>query len=344
MTSTKSTSSQTTNWELPAQEPSLNPTGGRNAEDIAKWKSLTTRIHAIGQDDNISKSEMARMIGMPVSSFSGWYSGNIGKGRLDTNNDKVERWIASRDEMNKMGATIPESPPFLLTPTARDIINTMLFAQSLPGIVSITAASGMGKSEVCKEFTATRSNVHLITMTPYTSKPFALLKVLSHKLNVVQHDPAKLVDAIGERLEVTGAGTLLIVDEAQNLEMTAIDQLRHFNDIYGCGIALVGNDEVYEKIKRKIDGATSPQLKSRISKCFRRKKPLLNDIRMILDAWHVKDEEAREILTGIGMKPGALRQIDETMKLASMLAASEGKPVDADLINAAFSNRDVEDL
>lgn len=344
MTSTESTSAQTTNWDLPKLEPSLNPKGGRSAEDIAKWKSLTASVSEIGQSEHLTKSDVARMIGMPIGSFSGWFSGNVEKGRLDNNNAKVEKWLASKGEMNKLGAAIPESPHFIRTPTASEIINTLIFAQTLPGVVTITTESGLGKSAACKEFASTRSNVHLITMTPYTSKPHGVLKVLSKKLNVVQHDPAKLVDAIGDRLEVTGAGTLLIVDEAQNLEMASIDLLRHYKDVYGCGIALVGNDEVYNKIKRKNDGTTSPQLKSRISKRVRRRKPQLKDISMILDAWHIKDAEVREILTGIALKPGALRQIDETMKLASMLAASEGKPVTAELINAAFENRDVEGL
>ncbi len=343
MKSTQSTSAQN-RWEQPTHEPTLSPEGGRSTDDIAKWRSLTASVCEIGQSEGHSKSDVARMIGMPTGSFSGWYSGNVGKGRLDNNNSKVEKWLASRSEMNEMAATIPESPPFVMTTMASEIINALIFAQALPGFVTITAESGLGKSAACKHFASTRSNVHMITMTSYTSKPHGVLKVLSKKLNVVQHDPAKLVDAIGERLEVTGNGTLLIVDEAQNLTIESMDLLRHYKDNYGCGVAVVGNDEVYSKFKRKYDSATSPQLKSRVSKRLRRTKPKAKDISMILDAWGVSDLDARQVLTGIAYKPGALRQVDETMKLASMIASIEGAEISAELIEAAFQNRDVEGI
>ncbi len=83
-----------------------------------------------------------------------------------------------------------------------------------------------------------------------------------------------------------------------------MDLLRHFKDEFRCGLAVIGNDEVYNRFKRKSDGATSPQLKRRVSKRVRRKKPQLKDISMILDAWKITDPAVREVLTGIGLKPG----------------------------------------
>ena len=51
-----------------------------------------------------------------------------------------------------------------------------------------------------------------------------------------------------------------------------------------------------------------------------------------------------KFLTGIGMKGGALRQIDKTMKLASMVAMGSGQPLSLNHIQAAWKNRDVEDM
>ena len=344
MKNTQSTSeSSAQKWELPSNVPPLNPDGGRSEDDINKWRELTSRIYQIATAEGWSKSEMARRIGMPSGSFSGYYSGKIEKGRLDTNNEKVARWLSSWDEMHQIAGMIPESPPFVSTPTSMEIIYTLAMAQTGKGFVTITVASGLGKTSACEYFSATRSSVYLVTVSPYTKTAHGVLKVLAKKLNVVQHDPARLVDAIGERLSMSGTPTLLIIDEAQNLEPAAIDQVRYYVDQYGCGLALVGNDEVYSRFRLRND-ETSPQLKRRVSKRVRRKIPQDKDISMFIDAWGVSDPEMRKILIGIGHKPGALGQIDETLKLASMVAASEGRPLTADDIEAAWANRDVEGL
>ena len=49
------------------------------------------------------------------------------------------------------------------------------------------------------------------------------------------------------------------------------------------------------------------------------------------------------MLTGIGNKPGALGQIDKTLKLAGLLAAGDGGAITEKHIRAAWTNRAVED-
>lgn len=60
----------------------------------------------------------------------------------------------------------------------------------------------------------------------------------------------------------------------------------------------------------------------------------------------MEEEAARKFLTGIGHKPGALGQIDKTMKLAGMLAAGDangGSAIAERHIRKAWTNRGVED-
>jgi hypothetical protein len=58
----------------------------------------------------------------------------------------------------------------------------------------------------------------------------------------------------------------------------------------------------------------------------------------------VTDPECTRLLTGIGLKGGALGQIDKTMKLASMIALGDNREVGIRDIEAAWKNRDVEDM
>lgn len=136
----------------------------------------------------------------------------------------------------------------------------------------------------------------------------------------------------------------MIIDEAQNLTDEAINQLRHFVDIYGTGLALVGNDEIYGRLTRKQDGPSYAQIKSRLAKRLKRNRAYKEDISMRIAAWGIEDADGVKFLTGIGLKAGALRQIDKTMTLASMLAMSGDEKISLKHIKAAWQNRDVEDL
>jgi DNA transposition AAA+ family ATPase len=181
------------------------------------------------------------------------------------------------------------------------------------------------------------------TMSPHTKTVHAMLADIAEELEVMVYNPAKLGRAIGRRLERSG-GALLIVDEAQNLVDDAINQLRHFADNHRCGIALVGNDEIYSRLAKKQDGPSYAQLKSRIGKRLRRVKPPMEDIQMFIAAWGVTDPECVKFLVGVGMKGGALRQIDKTMKLATMNAMGRGEPVGLAHIRSAWLQRDVEEI
>ena len=329
-------------WERPTNLPDIGDGNrpGRGEEDLEDWKLLTQRIYDIARSEGWSKSELSRRMDMSVGTFSQYYSGKY-EGRLDRNNDKVKRWLESWDDLSEMVSIVPTSPGFVATPTAREIVDALTFAQCMPDFVTITAAAGTGKTTACRNF-AIRPNVWMITASPHTKTVHGMLVELATELDIVQHNPAKLTRAIGQRLKKAGNRTLIIVDEAQNLVDDAVNQLRHFVDNYGCGLALVGNEEIYTRFAKRTDGPSYAQLKRRIGKRVRRSKPRAEDIAMLLDGWNISDPQVRRVLTGIGQKDGALGQIDKTIKLAMM--TGDGKPLTADQIKAAWANRDVEGL
>jgi hypothetical protein len=286
---------------------------------------------------------VARRIGMPDGTFSQWFSGKY-DGRLDGQNQKAAVWVASVEEMSSVAAAAPTSPGFVHTKFAREIINTLSFAQTLSDLVTVTAAAGTGKTEACNHFTATRANVHMVTASAYMKKPHALLIELADELELTQHNPAKLVRAVGRRLQRSGGGALLIIDEAQNLTSDAINMARHFSDKYQCGVALVGNDEIHERFSRSKDGPSNAQMRRRVGKRVQLNKPHPEDIAALLDAWKIEDPQTRKYLTGIGMKDGALGQIDKTLKLAHMRADGDDTTLTYTHVRSAWRNRNVEGI
>ncbi len=329
-------------WSLPTNEPAADGSG-RSAEDVAAWRELTKRLALLATTRNWTKAEVSRRSSVPDGTLNQWFSG-LYKGRLDTINARIRQWLDSVDEMDALAAGIPESPGYFSTKTSREITEALVFAQMMPELSVITVAAGMGKTETCRHFRDNRPHVFLATMSPNTKTVHGMLVELAEQLGVVQHNPAKLHRAIGERLQRNGRKTLLIIDEAQNLVDAAIDQVRNLLDINQCGIALVGNEEIYDRFKKRSDGPSYAQIKRRFGKRLRRSHPYPEDIIAQLDAWGITDDGSRRYLTGIGNKPGALGQIDKTLKLAGLLAAGDGGNVLTEKhIRAAWENRSVED-
>ncbi|MEP0235564.1 AAA family ATPase [Roseibium sp.] len=330
-----------TSWERPVTGPDLGT--NRTTHDIDLWWGLVDRVIEVARSNGWSMGEVARRIGMPSGTFSTWYSGKY-SGRLDNQNLAVGKWLDAIEEQADICSQIPVSPGFMKMQMSQEIIETLSWAQMTSDLVMITQGAGTGKTEACRHYCATRPHAYLATVSPQTKTVHGMLVELAAELDVMEHNPAKLTRAIGRKLQRIGNGSLLIVDEAQNLVDDAINQLRHFVDVHKCGVALVGNNEVYGRFTKKNDGPSYAQLKSRLGKRLKREKPRVSDLRTFISGWNVSDPDCIKLLIGIGMKGGALRQIDKTMKLATMIAMGNGETLKVGHIQAAWKNRDVEDV
>ncbi|WP_244428901.1 ATP-binding protein [Bartonella vinsonii] len=227
--------------------PKIQPSGtaqNRNSDDIALWNELVDAVRTLAKMNDWSKAEVARRIGMPDGTFSQWYAGSYA-GQLGKQNAKVQQWVEVLKETAGLLEKIPEKPAFQRNRIASEIIDTLTLAQSTGDMVMITLDAGSGKTETCRHYRATRPHVYLVTASPHTRSVHGILNDMAAELEVVEYNPTRLTRAIGKKLERVGSGTLLIVDEAQNLTDEAINQLRHFVDINGTGLALVGNDEIF---------------------------------------------------------------------------------------------------
>ncbi|MEW9304745.1 AAA family ATPase [Labrys neptuniae] len=290
----------------------------------------------------LNRADVARAADVASSTTSLWLDGKYA-GKNENVAEKFKRWLQVCDDTRAAAVAQAESvPKYVETPTSTLIVQTLAYAQSTPEMVVITAAAGLGKTTSIKYFVSTRRNVYRATMRPRTSGMWSMLQDIAITVGAPDLSGKALDRAIGEKLRRNGRHTLLILDEAQELTDQAVNQLRHFLDEYECGIALVGNDEVYKRF-----GATEPkegygQLHRRIGLKRRILTPQPGDIDAMLDAWKIEDPKQRELLTYIGRKPGTLGQIDKTMRLATILAAGNNRPVDIADIRSAWINRSGE--
>lgn len=331
------------NWQAPVQEPDVSVgVTGRSAEDRDQWRELTTRTREAATRSGWSKAEVARRADMAEGTFSQWYSGKYA-GRLDSTNQKISKWLDSLVSAVTIERAIPTAPAFVMTKLAAEVIATLELAQIAPDMVMIVAAAGLGKSHPCKHYVSIKPHAFRVVMRPQTKTCFAMLVEIARKLNLGETNPARLDSAIGARLQRNGRQTLLIIDEAQNLEDRAIDQLRYFLDEYGCGIALVGNTSIYGRFATRANGPDYTQIKRRFGKRLKRDQPYAEDIAAYIDAWGITDPEQRNLLTGIGRKPGHMGQIEKTLQLAYLTAAGRNEDLAIKHIHAAYQQRTWED-
>jgi len=239
-------------WVRPSTRPDAG-LGNRTAEDIAEWDVLAGEVVLAAVNNGWTKAEVARRVGMPDGTFSQWFSGTYA-GQLRNQNMKVAQWLEALRETTTLSATIPAKPPFQRTKMAVEIMDTLALTQATGDMVMITVDAGSGKTESCRHYRATRPHVYLVTASPRTRTVHGILMDMADELEIGERNPVQLTRAIGRKLERVGGGTLLIIDEAQNLSDEAINQMRHFVDIYGCGLALVGNDEIYGRLSRRQEG------------------------------------------------------------------------------------------
>ncbi len=326
-------------WE-PRDRPNLDP------EVLNRWSAITARLRVYAEKNALTRTQVANRADVPLGTLSPWYDGRY-PGNYDNINERIVKWLDAEQDRGSRLIEVSEAPDYIETPTSRDVWDTLMWAQQKPGMVAITLAAGMGKTTTCSQYVAMVPATHMVTMRRTTATPMGMLREIARVLNITERSTHLLDSAIGERLRrANGRKPLLIVDEAQNLGDDAVDQLRYFLDAHKCGLALVGNMEV----QTRYGGGVTPregygQIHRRISKRLLRLKPKPQDIATLIDAWGVEDEGARKLLAAIGSKPGTLGQIDETLKLAKLLAAGSGSAVvSADHVRQAWINRGNEEM
>lgn len=269
-------------------------------------------------------SQLAPETGVPYGTLHAWSTA-----KYQGNNERIARQISAymttRAARERARATMRAAPPFVMTKTASRIWEVLEFAQSMPDMVLISADAGVGKTWATEAFAAGGSNVWKMTAEPALATVSGLLDQLARTLRIDwQFRAMSMSHSIQARLK--GTKGLLIVDEAQFLTQIQREQLRStVHDGAGIGVALVGNEELRAQFSRERMTGKNAQLFSRIGVRFARAKPLKEDVAMLLNAWGLQDEKAREMATGIAMKPGANRVMTKVLVLAFSMADARGE-------------------
>jgi DNA transposition AAA+ family ATPase len=134
-------------------------------------------------------------------------------------------------------------------------------------------------------------------------------------------------------------GDLLIIDEAQHLEIKALDQIRYFSDVGGIGIAYLGNDEIYTRIYgRGRKASFIGPLKSRVGKQLSIPHPTDEDVIAILGAWNIDGKKETDYALKIGLSSIGLRGLTQVLKQSAVIAESLNRVIDSRVLLTAVTN------
>jgi DNA transposition AAA+ family ATPase len=305
------------------------PEGGEPQE------SVRARVRAVMTAEGLTMTAIAKEADIAYGTFSAWMGGTYA-GRGDRVADAAARWLEARKAANRTKALAPAAPDFQMTASAGQFFALFEHAQYVPDFGIITGGAGVGKTSAVCAYRARTPGVFVLTAEPCLSTTRALLDELREVTGVEERYSAQTISrALVAKLR--GSGALVIVDEAQHLATAALDQLRTLHDKAGIGVALVGNETVYARLEGVARQPAYAQLFSRVGMRVARPRPERADVETLLDAWGIGGDRERKLLHVIGRKPGALRGLTKTLRIAHMLAGAAGDALEAKYVQAAWA-------
>lgn len=294
---------------------------------------LREQVRAEMAAGKLSQALVAKESGLSSSAINTWLSATY-MGDNEAVDAKLRIWIESHRARVAAGDQLPEAPAYVDTPTAARVISALSYAQVAGDIAVSYGAAGLGKTSACQQYQRSRPNVWIATMDPACAGVVTCLQEICDALGMTDTGGARVMSrAVAKRVRDTHG--LLVIDEAQHLSVAALDQVRAIHDATGIGIALVGNEGVWARMAGGRNSAQLDRLFSRVGKRLALRKSSDADIRALVKAWGISDAKCMPVLIEIARRPGALRGLTKTLRLASMQAAAEKRAICCEDVRAA---------
>lgn len=270
----------------------------------------------------LSLSQIAAACASSAPTVSAFLGGNYA-GDNEKIAGKLQAWLEAQETKERNRAERPVVPGFVMTETARTIMNMIETAQYDVDLAVISGNAGTGKTMAVEEYQKRSNNVFLITADPSLSSSAAVLHEIADTLGCNEKG-VRRIRSIIRRLKNTEA--VLIVDEAQHLSVKAVEEIRSIHDQAKVGVVFMGNAPLNAKFDGLGRTADYAQLFSRIG--LRRKiaKPRQKDMCAILAEWaSAQDEEVQLYAKEIGRRDGGLRSMTKVLRNATKIARVHGR-------------------
>lgn len=232
-----------------------------------------------------TQASIARELGISESAVSSFLSGTY------KTPYKICEKVSALVQVNEKKRIAPKEPEYTPTTVSCIVINAIRYCHIQGKLAVAYGDAGIGKTMAVKQYLKENSLALGITIMPTYATITGVNELLAEQLGVRERINRKMTMEIVNKLK--GSGRVLIIDEAQHLTVRTLDHLRAISDASGVGIALIGNYEVYSKMKGNGEAAFA-QLFSRIGM----RKPVM--------ASHITREDIEAVFGGYEIEGAAL--------------------------------------
>ena len=303
----------------------MDATLARMKMEMADPEVLRQQVAAVMSANGLTQEKAGKEIGVSASALNQWLSSKY-KGDNEALNDKLIIWLSSRDRKGATPVGLLEDE-YMETETSAKVMSALGFCQATADLTVIFGGAGLCKTITSKYYATVNPNVWVVTMRPDTSGVTPAIEEITVKMGLPLEGRAnKQSRAISSKLE--GTGGLLIIDEAQHLDVQAIEAIRSIYDAAreqdrGVGLAFCGNEAIYARLTGGTRAANYAQLFSRIGKRVHLTKATKQDVVKLASRFGIEEGVELTTLIALSQKPGALRGMVKVLRQAYLFAGGE---------------------
>lgn len=188
-----------------------------------------------------TQAAIARQLGISESALSSFLSGTY------KTPWKVCEKVAALQKVCEKKKVAPKEPGYVPTSVSQTVMNAIRYCHIQGKIAVVYGDAGVGKTMAVRQYLKDDGLAVGITISPTYASITGVNELLAEQIGVRERVARKITSEIIGKLK--GSGRVLIIDEAQHLTVRTLNHLRCISDESGVGIALIGNDEVYTKMK-----------------------------------------------------------------------------------------------
>jgi|GEM_PF-2238591 len=227
---------------------------------------------------------------------------------------------------------------FAATNAAKRVFKVADFALTAKTIGLVTGVPGYGRTMACKEFKKKKPTSILIEVPPHIS-PKSIVRQICAELKqpLVYYKKSTQINYGLESLfetiinEMKGANRLIIIDEAENLNVPCLEVIRRIQDFTGVGILLSGS---YKLVTRLMGQRQElQQLYSRVGCHVEIDKLQIEDVKEILKVNFPEGIRFAGIFLSLSKNNG--RWLKHLIKLVRKTVRDTESEISEDMIDAA---------
>ena len=282
---------------------------------------LAARCEAEMERLGLTQTKAARRIGVSGTALSQWLRGKYG-GDVAAVEAKVQKWLATEHDAETFSLDDAPLGRHVELDVSEEIFAALSCAQATGDIVTVIGASGSGKTWALRQHCAERrSSAHYVTVRRTVRSLSGLLGVVGRTVCGPRTWSSALAAEEDIVATLRGRRALLVIDEAQFLAPSLLDELRCIRDIAECGLALAGDTLLEMRLGR------CPQIVGRTGMRVFRDRPAAGDVHALVSDFLGRNAKPGEVdaVSEAAFGPGGLHALRRVLVRAWRLAQVEGR-------------------